>query len=73
MMHPHPPSHLPLAVPGIGFPQTISVGPDVPDFTAFQDRSDDPFVVPTQLIDRVAWLPSPRPWFAARWSRASKP
>ena len=28
-MHPHLPGPRPLAVPGIGFPQNISVGPEV--------------------------------------------
>ena len=67
MMHPHLPSPRQLAVPGIGFPQNISIGPEVLDLAAFQDWSDDQFVAPTQPIDRIAWLPSPRPWFAPRW------
>ena len=29
MMHPHLPGPRPLAVPGIGFPQNISIGSDV--------------------------------------------
>jgi hypothetical protein len=69
MMHPHLPSPRQLAVPGIGFPQTISIGPEALDLTAFRDRSDDQFGAPTQP-DGIAWLPSPRPWFAApmvRW------
>ena len=67
MMHPHLPSPRQLAVPGIGFPQNLSVGPEVLDLTGFRDWSDDQFVVPSQPIDRIAWLPSPRPWFAPRW------
>ena len=31
MKHPHSPGPRPLAVPGIGFPQNISVGPEVLD------------------------------------------
>jgi hypothetical protein len=67
MMHSCSPSSWQLAVPGIGFPQNLSVGPEVLDLTGFRDWSDDQFVAPTQPIDRIAWLPSPRPWFAPRW------
>jgi hypothetical protein len=35
MMHPYSPSRRWLAVPGIGFPQNISVGPDALDFKGF--------------------------------------
>jgi hypothetical protein len=66
MMHHQSPSPRQLAVPGIGFPQNISVGADVLDLAAFRDWSDEQFVAPTQPIDRIAWLPSPAPWFAAR-------
>jgi hypothetical protein len=37
MMHPHSPSPGQLAVPGIGFPQNFSIGPDVPDLPGFCD------------------------------------
>jgi hypothetical protein len=65
MMHSYSPSPRQLAVPGIGFPQSISVGSDVLDLAAFRDWSDDRFDAPSQPIDRIAWLPLPRPWFAA--------
>ena len=67
MMHPHSPSPGQLAVPGIGFPQNFSIGPDVPDLAGFCDWSDDQFGAPLQPIDRIARYPSPRRWFAARW------
>jgi hypothetical protein len=53
-----------VAVPGIGFPQNISIGPDVLDRAAFGDLSDRHRVASTRLIDRILWLPAPRPWFA---------
>jgi hypothetical protein len=37
MMHPYPPSPRWLAVPGIGFPQNISVGPNALDLEDFRD------------------------------------
>jgi hypothetical protein len=61
MMHPHLPGPRPLAVPGIGFPQNISVGPEVVDAATFGDYSAS-----TRPIDRIVWLPSPWPWFAVR-------
>jgi hypothetical protein len=66
MMRPHLPSPTQLAVPGIGFPQNFS-SPEALDLAAFRDWSDDQFGAPTQPIDRIAWRPSPRPGFAARW------
>ena len=66
MMHPHLPGPLPVAVPGIGFPQNISIGPDVLDPAAFGDLSDKHRDASTLPIDRILWLPSPRPWFAVR-------
>ena len=36
MMHPCLPGPRPLAVPGIGFCQSIPVGPDVSDFAVFR-------------------------------------
>jgi hypothetical protein len=62
MMHPHLPSPTQLAVPGIGFPQNFSIGPEVLDLAAFRDWSNDQFGARTQPIDRIAWRPSPRPW-----------
>src|SRR4051794_11595152 len=38
-MHPYSPSRRWLAVPGIGFPQSISVGPDGLDLEDFRERS----------------------------------
>jgi hypothetical protein len=66
MMHPHLPSPPPLAVPGVGFLQNISIGPKVLDPAAFGDLSDDRCGAPTRPIDRIVWLPSPPPWFAVR-------
>jgi hypothetical protein len=66
MTHSYSPSPRQLAVPGIGFPQNISVGSDVLDLAAVRDWSDDRFDTPSQPIGRIAWLPLPRPWFAAR-------
>jgi hypothetical protein len=40
MMRPHSPSPWPVAVPGIGFPQSISIGPEVADPAAFGDLWD---------------------------------
>jgi hypothetical protein len=57
MTHSYSPSPRQLAVPGIGFPQNISVGSDVLDPAAFRDWSDDRFDAPSQPIDRIAWLP----------------
>jgi hypothetical protein len=39
MMHPYSPSPRWLAVPGIGFPQNISVGPRALDLEGFRDWS----------------------------------
>jgi hypothetical protein len=61
MMHPHLPGPRLVAVPGIGFPQNISIGPEVLDPAAFGDNHRDASKRP---IDRILWLPSPRPWFA---------
>jgi hypothetical protein len=50
-----------LAVPGIGFPQNISVGPNVPDPEDFRDwsftarrKTDGQHDAPAQLIDCIA-------------------
>jgi hypothetical protein len=60
MMHPHLPGPRPLAVPGIGFPQNISVGPEVLDPAAFRD------LPPLKPIERIVWTASPQPWFGFR-------
>jgi len=59
MMHPHLPGPRPLAVPGIGFPQNIAVGPEVLEPTAFRD-------LPPLAIERIFWVPSLQPWFGCR-------
>ena len=61
MMHPHLPGPRPLAVPGIGFSQTISMGPEVLEPTAFRDLR-----LLTRAIERIFWVPSPQPWFGCR-------
>jgi hypothetical protein len=66
MMHPHLPSLPQLAVPGIGFTQNFSVGPEMLDPTAFRDWSDDRFDAPSQPVDCIAGCSSRRPWFSAR-------
>jgi hypothetical protein len=69
MTYPHLPGPRPLAVPGIGFPQNISIGADVLDPAAFGDLSDKHPNASTRLIDRILWLPSPRPWLEqSAWS-----
>jgi len=50
MMHPYSPSRRWLAVPGIGFPQNISVGPDALDLKDFWDR-------PVPPIQKISGLP----------------
>ena len=64
MMHPLLPGPRPLAVPGIGFPQNISIGSDVLDSRPFADLSGDHCGAVTRPPDRIVWLPLPRPWFA---------
>jgi hypothetical protein len=59
MMHPHLPSPLPVAVPDIGFAQSISIGPKEPDSSGFTGLPGA-----TRPLDRIVWLPSPQPWFA---------
>jgi hypothetical protein len=66
MMHPHLPGPRPVAVPGIGFPQSISIGPDMLDRAAFGGLSDRHRGASTRLIERILWLPSLRPWFAVQ-------
>ena len=60
MMRPHLPGPRPLAVPGIGFPQNISVGLEVLDPAAFRD------LPPLRPIERIVWVPSPQPRFGFR-------
>jgi hypothetical protein len=67
MLHSYSPSSRQFAVPGIGFPQNISVGDDVADLTAFRDRSDDRFDAPSQPIGRIARRPSFWACLAAGW------
>ena len=62
MMHLHLPSPLPVAVPDIGFAQSISISPKAPASSGFADVSGDG--VATRPPDRIVWLPSLRPWFA---------
>jgi hypothetical protein len=64
MMHPHFPSPLPVAVPDIGFTQSISIGPKALDSSHFADVSGDPRGLATQPLDRIVWLPSLRSWFS---------
>jgi hypothetical protein len=61
MMHPHLPGPRPLAVPGIGFSQSISMGPHVDDPAILGDLR--PL---TRAIGRIFWVPSPQPWFGCR-------
>jgi hypothetical protein len=58
MMHSHLPGPRPLAVPGIGFPQNISIASDVLDPAGFGDLLDNHRGASKPLIDRVVWLPS---------------
>src|SRR6185503_11524187 len=63
MMHPLLPGSRPLAVPGIGFPQNISIGSDVRAPAALSDNHRG---ASTRPIDRIIWLPSLRQWFAGQ-------
>jgi hypothetical protein len=73
MMHLYSPSPRWLVVPGIGFPQSISVGPNVLDPEDFRDwsfterrKTDVQHEASTPPIDCIAsrssWL-----WLSARW------
>jgi hypothetical protein len=64
MLHPHLPSPRPVAVPDIGFAQSISVGSKVRDSSGFADLSGDSCSVAMRPLDRIVWLPSSRSWFA---------
>jgi hypothetical protein len=64
MMHPYSPSRPWLAVPGIGFPQNILVGPNALDLEDFRDRP-----VPIR-IQKISGLPKgPLGIFAAIYTR----
>jgi hypothetical protein len=70
MMHPYSPSHRWLAVPGIGFPQNISVGPNVLDpenFWSFAERRKTgvQHEASAPLIDRIASRSSSWRWLSA--------
>jgi hypothetical protein len=74
MMRPYSPSPRWLLVPGIGFPQNVSVGPNVLDPEDFRDwafserrRTDNQHDAPAQMIDLIASRPSSWPWLSARW------
>ena len=67
MMHNHSPSPWQLAVPGIGFPQSISIGRDMLEPSVFQDLRDDRFDEPRQPVRRLERTPSTRPWVGLRW------
>ena len=73
MMRPYSPSPRWLAVPGIGFPQNISVGrnvldpEDLRDWSSTERRKTD--VQPeasTPLIDCISSRSSSWPWLSAR-------
>jgi hypothetical protein len=73
-MHPYSPGPRSLAVPGIGFPQNIPVGPDVLDPEDFRHRStfahretDGQDETSTSLIDGIASRSSSWPWLSVRW------
>jgi hypothetical protein len=74
MMHPYSPSPRWLAVPGIGFSQNISVGPNVLDPEGFRGwsfterrRTDGQHDAPAQVIDCIASRSSLGQWLSARW------
>ena len=61
MMHPHLPGPRPLAVPGIGFPQNISIASDVVDRAAFGDLLDIHRGASKPPIDRIQPVLRTRP------------
>jgi len=85
MMHHYSPSPRWLAVPGIGFPQNISVGPNVLNPQDFRDwsytsrcKTDGQHDAAAQLIDCVAsrspswpWLSVPKDFLAPWWQAES--
>jgi hypothetical protein len=56
MMHPHLPGPLSVAVPDIGFPQNISVGPKALDSSGFSDLSGDHCGFATRPLDRIVCI-----------------
>jgi hypothetical protein len=71
MMHPYSPGPQSFAVPGIGFPQNIPVGPDVLDTEVFRARSSlahrktdgqDEASTPGPASRSSSW-----PWLSVRW------
>ncbi len=73
MMHPYSPSRRWLAVPSIGFPQSISVSPNVLDLEDFRDwsfterrQTNGQHDASAQLIDCIASRPSLWSWLSAR-------
>jgi hypothetical protein len=56
-----------MAVPGIGFTQSIAISQAIPDLPAFRDRSDDQLDRPTHLPERTPWHRSAQQWLADRW------
>ena len=56
-----------MAVPGIGFTQSIAIGRAIPDLPVFRDRSEDQFDPPAHVTDRTPWHRSAQQWLAARW------
>jgi hypothetical protein len=74
MMHPYSSGTRWLAVPGIGFPQHIPVGPDALDPEDFRDRSSlahrkthGQDGASTPLIDGIASRSSSWPWLSVQW------
>jgi hypothetical protein len=68
MMHPYSPSPRWLAVPGIGFPQNISVGPNVLDPEDLRDWSfTERRKTDVQHEACTASRSSSWPWLSARW------
>jgi hypothetical protein len=73
MMHPYSPSPRWLAVPGIGFPQNISVGRNVLDPEDFRDwsfterRKTDVHHEASTPLNCNASRSSSWPWLTARW------
>jgi hypothetical protein len=55
-----------VPVPGIGFPQHISIGSDMRPSAAFGDSSDNHRGISTRPTNRIIWLPSSRQWFAVQ-------
>jgi hypothetical protein len=72
MMHPHLQSPRQLAVPGIGFSQSISVGPNVSYLEALRKptpcrETDDHHDAPMRLVDCIVLRSASWPWSSPRW------